>query len=99
MTLSLRQLEVHLGPRRLLGPLDLELLPGHCLGMVGESGSGKSLTARALLGLLPSGLRASGALAHDGTQIALGSRTHIALRRSTLTFNMRRSALIFHTRQ
>jgi peptide/nickel transport system ATP-binding protein len=86
MTLWLRQLEVHLGSRRLLGPLDLELLPGHCLGMVGESGSGKSLTALALLGLLPSGLRASGALAHDGTQIALGSRAHAALRGRVLAW-------------
>ncbi len=80
MTLSLRQLEVHLGARRLLGPLDLDLLPGQCLGVVGESGSGKSLTALSLLGLLPAGLRASGALVHDGMDIALGSRAHIALR-------------------
>ncbi len=80
MTLSLRQLEVHLGARRLLGPLDLDLLPGQCLGVVGESGSGKSLTALSLLGLLPEGPRASGALAQDGMDIALGSRAHIALR-------------------
>ena len=80
MTLSLRQLDVHIGARRLLGPLDLDLLPGQCLGVVGESGSGKSLTALSLLGLLPAGLRASGALVHDGTQIAFGSRAHIALR-------------------
>ena len=80
MTLSLRQLKVHVGGRTLLGPLDLDLLPGQCLGVVGESGSGKSLTALSLLGLLPSGLRACGALAHDGTDIALGSRAHVALR-------------------
>ncbi len=80
MTLSLRQLEVHVGPRRLLGPLDLELAPGQCLGVVGESGSGKSLTALSLLGLLPAGLRATGALAHDGAGIALTSRMHAALR-------------------
>ena len=59
MTLSLRRLEVHVGSRRLLGPLDLDLVPGQCLGVVGESGSGKSLTALSLLGLLPSGLRAA----------------------------------------
>ncbi len=84
MTLSLRQLEVHVGPRRLLGPLDLELVPGQCLGVVGESGSGKSLTALSLLGLLPAGLRATGALAHDGADIALTSRMHAALRGRTL---------------
>ena len=80
MTLSLRQLEVHVGTRRLLGPLDLELRPGQCLGVVGESGSGKSLTALSLLGLLPAGLRASGAIVHDGVDIALSSRAHTALR-------------------
>ena len=80
MTLSLHQLEVHIGTRRLLGPLDLDLLPGQCLGVVGESGSGKSLTALSLLGLLPAGLRASAALVHDDTDIALGSRAHVALR-------------------
>ena len=80
MTLSLRRLDVHVGSRRLLGPLDLDLLPGQCLGVVGESGSGKSLTALSLLGLLPSGLRASGGLAHDGIDIALNTRSHAALR-------------------
>ncbi len=80
MMLSLRRLEVHVGHRRLLGPLDLDLLPGQCLGVVGESGSGKSLIALSLLGLLPPGLHAGGALTHDGADIAFGSRAHAALR-------------------
>ena len=79
-TLSLRTLDVFAGERRLLGPLDLDLAPGRCLGVVGESGSGKSLTALSLLGLLPAGLRATGTLAHDGVDCALGSRAHAALR-------------------
>ncbi len=80
MTLALRQLDVHAGARRLLGPLDLALAPGRCLGVVGESGSGKSLTALSLLGLLPPSLHARGALMHDGADIVFGSRTHAALR-------------------
>ncbi len=83
MTLALRQLQVHAGTRRLLGPLDLELAPGRCLGVVGESGSGKSLTALSLLGLLPDGLQASGEVLHDGEAIPLGTRiapAHAALR-------------------
>jgi peptide/nickel transport system ATP-binding protein len=80
MTLALRQLDVQAGTRRLLGPLDLALAPGQCLGVVGESGSGKSLSALSLLGLLPPGLHARGALTHDGADIAFGSRAHAALR-------------------
>ena len=33
--------------------LNIDLSPGETLCIVGESGSGKSLTARALMGLLP----------------------------------------------
>lgn len=83
MSLSLRALQVHAGARRLLGPLDLSLDAGRCLGVVGESGSGKSLTALSLLGLLPAGLRATGTLHHDGDAIVLGPRiapAHAALR-------------------
>ncbi len=81
MSLQLRHLEVHAGARKLLGPLDLDLHPGQCLGVVGESGSGKSLTALSLLGLLPAGLRASGTLAmHDERAVdgseRRGSDTH-----------------------
>lgn len=39
-----------------VGPVDLTLEKGECLGIVGESGSGKSLTLKAMLGLLPDGL-------------------------------------------
>jgi peptide/nickel transport system ATP-binding protein len=83
VTLALRQLQVYAGTRRLLGPLDLELAPGRCLGVVGESGSGKSLTALSLLGLLPNGLHASGEVLHDAEAIPLGARiasAHVALR-------------------
>ena len=39
--------------------IDFDVARGEALGIVGESGSGKSLTLRALLGLLPSGVRVS----------------------------------------
>ena len=67
-------------PKVLLDGLDLDLHAGQCLGLVGESGSGKSLTALALLGLLPPGLHATGQLSHAGNPIALGSPAHAALR-------------------
>ncbi|WP_235558050.1 ABC transporter ATP-binding protein [Sphaerimonospora mesophila] len=42
--------------------LDLAVSPGETVAIVGESGSGKSMTVKALLGLLPPGVRASGRL-------------------------------------
>ncbi|MDH4110680.1 MAG: ABC transporter ATP-binding protein [Gammaproteobacteria bacterium] len=54
-----------------VGPVDLHLDAGECLGIVGESGSGKSLTLKAILDLLPEGLsRGSGAQ----QQVAEGGR-------------------------
>ncbi|MFY2763828.1 ATP-binding cassette domain-containing protein [Arenimonas sp. MALMAid1274] len=78
--MQLQGLQVHAAGKPLLGPLDLSLQPGQCLGLVGESGSGKSLTVLSLLGLLPPGLRAQGQLHFDGRTMALGSREHRALR-------------------
>jgi ABC-type glutathione transport system ATPase component len=98
MSLRMRELEVHAGARKLLGPLDLDLHPGRCLGVVGESGSGKSLTALSLLGLLPAGLRAQGMLALEReaqhgdvatAKIALGrdlAKAHVALRGRVLAW-------------
>ncbi len=42
---------------------------GQTLGLVGESGCGKSMTALALMGLLPEGARASGRVAFDGEDL------------------------------
>lgn len=42
--------------------LDYEVLPGEVMAVVGESGSGKSLSAMALMGLLPGNSRISGSI-------------------------------------
>ena len=57
----------------LLGPINIELAAGEKLGIIGESGSGKSLTALSIMGLLPDGVRASGSLTVDGTEV-IGAR-------------------------
>ncbi|GGT05902.1 dipeptide ABC transporter ATP-binding protein [Nonomuraea spiralis] len=58
------------GDRVLVDGVDLTVAAGETVGLVGESGSGKSLTARALVGLLPRGLRAEGSVEVGGTQLA-----------------------------
>lgn len=48
---------------------------GEVVGVVGESGSGKTLTGLSLLGLLPTGLVASGSLRFDGRELLTQSET------------------------
>ncbi len=47
--------------------LNLTVQPGEVLGVVGESGSGKSLTARAIMQLLPKNAACSGTVRFNGT--------------------------------
>jgi peptide/nickel transport system ATP-binding protein len=49
--------------------LDLDVAAGETIGIVGESGSGKSLTARALVGLLPAGVHARGRVTVRGRNL------------------------------
>ncbi|WP_250904978.1 ABC transporter ATP-binding protein [Nonomuraea sp. NEAU-A123] len=63
--LSVRQADGH----ELLHGLSFTLARGERLGLIGESGSGKSLTALAILSLLPAGLTAHGSVLVSGTQV------------------------------
>lgn len=56
-------------PVPVLEEVSLTLEAGQRLGLVGESGSGKTLLALALLGLLPDGAQARGAIRFDGTDL------------------------------
>ncbi|MEM1266358.1 MAG: ABC transporter ATP-binding protein [Pseudomonadota bacterium] len=58
--LSVRDLSVRLGATPLVEGLAFDLHEGEVLSIVGESGSGKSMTAKALMGLLPPKVRAEG---------------------------------------
>lgn len=56
-------------PLAVLEEVSLTLGRGERLGVVGESGSGKTLLALAILGLLPAGAVASGAIRFDGVDL------------------------------
>ena len=57
--LALDGLVVEIAGAPVLGGVSLEIGAGEALGLVGESGCGKSITALAILGLLPRGARVS----------------------------------------
>jgi microcin C transport system ATP-binding protein len=66
--LSVERLAIAFGPRQVVRDVSFTLDRGETLAIVGESGSGKSLTALSLLGLLPHGAVACGAVRLDGTE-------------------------------
>ena len=68
--LSVQDLSVAFGPIRVLEGVSFEIAEGEVLGVVGESGSGKSMTALAMMGLLPMGGRvAAGRIDFEGNDI------------------------------
>ena len=69
------------GPANALRGIDFTLARGETLGLIGESGCGKSMTALALMGLLPSGARVSGSIRLNGQElVGQGDRAMCALR-------------------
>jgi peptide/nickel transport system ATP-binding protein len=69
------------GPADALRGIDLQLGRGETLGLIGESGCGKSMTAMAIMGLLPAGAAVSGSIALNGQElVGLGDDALCALR-------------------
>ncbi|MGO9744411.1 MAG: ABC transporter ATP-binding protein [Roseiarcus sp.] len=78
--LAIELLTAH-GARRVVRDVSFSLDAGESFGLVGESGSGKTMTALALMGLLPDGAKAFGAARFEGRDlIALGEAEMRALR-------------------
>lgn len=73
--LSVRDLSVDIHgaggaePARVVHEVSFTLDAGRTLGIVGESGSGKSMTATAIMGILPDTARASGSVEYRGTDL------------------------------
>ena len=57
------------GPADALRGIDLVLERGDTVGLIGESGCGKTLTALALMGLLPDGAQVDGSIRFDGREL------------------------------
>ncbi|MFJ4173943.1 ABC transporter ATP-binding protein [Microbacterium sp. NPDC089696] len=69
MSLVVDGLVVEIDGRRVVDGISFEVPDGARLGLIGESGSGKSLTALAILGLLPEGAVARGSVRWRGTEL------------------------------
>ena len=91
--LELRDLSVSLASAGGLAPvltgLDFTLARGQAVGLVGESGSGKSVTALAIMGLLPPRARTRGALRFDGADLLAADEATLCKLRG------RRIAMVF----
>jgi ABC-type glutathione transport system ATPase component len=58
--------------------ISFAIAPGETVALVGASGAGKSLTAKAILGLLPRSARTSGRAVTDGTDLISADRRALA---------------------
>ena len=65
-TLDVVDLSLTLGHLKILDAVSLSVRAGEIVAITGESGSGKSMTALAIMGLLPAGMRPSGQIQLDG---------------------------------
>ena len=63
--------------RTIAAGVELEVREGEALAIVGESGSGKSMTARAIVGLLPPGVHAEGEVTWGGRDLLRLSRREL----------------------
>ncbi|MFL5336044.1 MAG: ABC transporter ATP-binding protein [Geminicoccaceae bacterium] len=67
--LSIQDLTIAFGSRRVVDGVSFDLRAGETLALVGESGSGKSLTALSILRLLPTGAAACGRILLAGQEM------------------------------
>ena len=67
--LAISDLSLAIGGLTILDRVSLNVAPGEIVAVTGESGSGKSMTALAVMGLLPERMRTGGSITLDGTEL------------------------------
>ncbi|WP_439139576.1 ABC transporter ATP-binding protein [Roseicyclus sp.] len=75
--IALDRLSLSIHGTAILRDVSLDIAPGEIVGLVGESGSGKSMTALAIMGLLPQGAQAAGTIGLDGTDLLTQSEAQL----------------------
>ncbi|MEA1903677.1 MAG: ABC transporter ATP-binding protein [Actinomycetota bacterium] len=79
--LSVENLTVFAGETKLVDSASFTLERGSRTGIIGESGSGKTITALAVMGLLPEGLTATGSIRLRGDDLLEASEKEMVIQR------------------
>ena len=75
--LDIRGLDVAIHGTPILKGVSLSVAPGRITGIIGESGSGKSMTALAIMRLLPRGAEIGGEIAFEGRNLATATEAEM----------------------
>ncbi|MBN9316152.1 MAG: ABC transporter ATP-binding protein [Devosia sp.] len=67
--LEIKDLSLSIGPFGILRDIDLSVDAGEIVGVIGESGSGKSMTALAVMQLIPVGASTRGSVKLEGREV------------------------------
>ncbi len=71
--LQIENLSLSINTTKILREVSLSIAPGEIVAVTGESGSGKSMTALAIMQLLPGGAQSSGSVLLEGQDLLNGS--------------------------